>query len=648
MFSSHLLSATARELNISSATLRNWLKTGAAADASPETLRALAAQRLTRRANKTQAGAGIHTPSQLHFPKELSSDPLLRENVERILAVFSKNVPLEPLLFSAVKGYILRRERFSNSIQKELQDWEKAVSASTFPEIPPLEISYGGEEDFSGILYQTLRQAGTKSRHGAFYTPSNLVAELLSDVRKLVKDTAFYAPCTSFPSLSPSVTFLDPCCGTGAFLREARRRLHLPLTHIFGCDSDPIAVRLARLNLLLDASQEESGFPQIVCQNGLAFFPESFPERFSIIATNPPWGTDRTEIPFSNQGKPLKEMFSAFLFHAAQHLLASGGHGAFVLPEAFLNIRRHTPTRNFLLKNTRILKIVPLGRPFTGVFTPAIRLHFSLPTEDKTPTEENVPAEDKTQSEENMNRVQISDTHSLPQRWFLTVPESRISLGTSEKDAEIIEKMRSVPHITLKNHAEWGLGIVTGRNPEFLTSFPPPHTASSEKWEPVLCGPDVEAFHIREPQRWLRFEPERFQQCIPPAKFRVPEKIVYRFITSRPVFALDAERRLTLNSANFLIPSLSGFSTRTVLAFLNSDAFLFLFRHWFFTHKILRGDLEQLPFPKISEKMNEKIEKIVGEIFSGKAFCDKMNEIIFTTFHLTRRESDIIRRELEK
>lgn len=675
------LSSIAHQLHVSPETLRNWLKTEAAEDASVETFQRLANERLTRRANKSRAASAPKVP----FSKEFSDDPSLWKNVQNIERIFSGGAPLEPLLFCAVQKYIEQRKQATGCILNEIQTWKNALSPNDLNLVPKFDVTYAGSDDFPGILYERLSESGEKTQRGAFYTPPQLVANLMKDVRQAVENKKNADFSTPF--------FLDPCCGTGIFLRQARRTFHLPFSHLFGCDTDPIAVRIARLNLLLDAAEETeiSGksetsertfertfekttfkeLPQIFCADGLKSLPAEFPQTFHLVATNPPWGSvsnvsgtsnasnvsgtsDTSNILGVSNTKP-QERFSAFLLHSVQNLLIPGGLGAFLLPESFLNIKIHTSIRSRLLETTRILKIRDEGRPFTSVFTSVVSLLLEVKNAENS--ESGKDGENSVENHTTNHPIQISDSHSIPQTWFLSVPQRRISLKTTPEDAVILGKMTSVPHLTLQNHARWGLGIITGNNAKFLTAVSPPASFETEenpsKWEPILRGPNISPYKISKPDRWIRLNPsqtfsQQFQQSVPEEAFRVPEKIVYRFITSRPTFALDDAQRLTLNSVNFLIPTLPGFSTQTVLAFLNSYAFQFLFRHWFFTHKILRGDLEELPFPKISQKINNKIEKLAGEIFSKPENCDKINEIIFTAFHLTRQEAEQIRRELEK
>lgn len=643
------VSAAALELNVSPATIRNWLKTGAAGDGSMASLRRLASERLTRRANKANSRG-------FHLPKERTSNPQIWECVRQILtihetltsagtdsAAFADHFAVSPetaststlspiseaLLFLTIRHFISLRS-VSPLLHAETDAWQHALEFR-FPTLNGLsetlspslseavrsslsDLADGGSEDFPGILYQSLTRNGTKAVRGSFYSPAPLAAEALAELAQTTVQPA---------------SFLDPCCGTGAFLREARREFHLPLNALFGCDLDPIAVRIARINLLLDAPDAQTP-PGIFCQNGLAPLPKFFPKTFDLIATNPPWGASRQPAIHSDSAAfhSREETFARFLRHAWE-LLTPGGQAAFLLPEAFANIRIHAGIRQFLLENARIRSLHPLGRAFSGVFTPVVRLHF----------EKNPPLPER-------------DSRQLA---CLRTPGFIIPPSAASQDAQLIAKMLSVPHETLQGNAVWGLGIVTGNNRKWLrkkTDFPetqndPESVTGTANWEPILCGPDVEPFRIRTPQTLIRFEPEHFQQALPEFRFRVPEKIVYRFITSRPTFALDGLQRLTLNSANFLIPAIPGLSTKAVLAFLNSEAFRFLFRKWFFTHKVLRGDLERLPFPKISQKIARNLEKLVDRIFSGEAVCGKMNTLIFSAFELTCEEITQIRRSFE-
>lgn len=747
----------AKELNVSQTTLRNWLKTGAAGDGSIDSLRSLARERLTRRANKVNAtaprGRSASNSLRNRSRKSISNSPIVWEIIDRLIAFHTseiqknsaneavsqssqaldsenfvssrtalsaqKNVgrnkkngkkeyveisvvgggkslvdasiprtppATEGLLFLSVRQFILslfaaRRKSCPTLIEQELSDWEASLIESAKEEFSAISKSFAGiqndlfsenalpilfDVDFAGILYQELSRVGLKSWRGAFYTPLKLTEETVAGL-----------------PISSEACFLDPCCGSGAFLLAAQKRLGFPLASLFGLDLDPVAVRLARLNLLLN-SPESIEKPQIVCWDGLREeLPETFPTRFDWIATNPPWGASSVD------GRK-EETFTRFL-RRGWDALKDGGEALFLLPEAFLNIRAHASTRRFLLENTRILQVEELGRAFPEVFTPVVRLRFAKSVDKK---------------------AAIPEKTNMNQNVFLRTSGNIISPCLTPEIAQIVNKMFSAPHETLKDHAVWGLGIVTGNNARWLRKITDSSSevvrdhaweedvlvqenagsakdvADSEEvgsakaaedsekvgnakaadgepgvqsafrwsasfeesffWEPIIRGRDIEPYRIRPPETEINFRPELFQQTLPEGRYRVPEKIVYRFISSRPVFALDTEKRLTLNSANFLVPQIPEMSAKVTLAFLNSDAFCFLFQTMFFTRKILRGDLETLPFPKISEKIAENLENLVGDIFSEKAVCAKINEIVFSAFALTRAEIQIVRRGLEQ
>ena len=64
----------------------------------------------------------------------------------------------------------------------------------------------------------------------------------------------------------------------------------------------------------------------------------------------------------------------------------------------------------------------------------------------------------------------------------------------------------------------------------------------------------MDHYLFRAPAAFIRFDPDRFQQAAPERKYRAPEKLVYRFISKKLIVAYDDRGRLTLNSANILIP----------------------------------------------------------------------------------------------
>ena len=93
-----------------------------------------------------------------------------------------------------------------------------------------------------------------------------------------------------------------------------------------------------------------------------------------------------------------------------------------------------------------------------------------------------------------------------------------------------------------------------------------------------------------------------YQQMAPLELYQAPQKLIYRFISNKLVFVCDSQQRYILNSANMLVLDRDFPLTSKQLAeIMNSPLTNWLFRQWFHTHKVLRGDLELLPiFPDLS------------------------------------------------
>ena len=248
------VSEAARRLEVSAGTIRNWLRTGLltplagkpvsiAADAVEKLRRELGSGDLTRlrsRANKRRASAAF-------APSEYSRDRTFSRRVAAVAAFArARRLNVEKVLcFAALRLLSLRKEvelspellplswRRRN-MARIMAPWLRRVGPPGAAHCRVFELAEPGEEgDFLGFLYQSLSRTGLKSAQGSYYTPDRLVTASLR------------------PAAGKVSSFLDPCCGTGNYLVHAARLLQLPLESIHGVDLDPVAARIARLNLLL-------------------------------------------------------------------------------------------------------------------------------------------------------------------------------------------------------------------------------------------------------------------------------------------------------------------------------------------------------------------------------------------------------------
>jgi hypothetical protein len=181
------------------------------------------------------------------------------------------------------------------------------------------------------------------------------------------------------------------------------------------------------------------------------------------------------------------------------------------------------------------------------------------------------------------------------------------------------------------------LGIITGNNARVLKE------RMRQGLEPIFTGKDISKYGLKKASRYIKYNRADFQQCAQDELYRAKEKLVYKFVSGSLCFTYDDKQRLFLNSANILIPEVDGMSVKTVLAFLNSSLFNFLYTKRFNDLKILKGNLTTLPFPKITEEQDEQFTSFVDDALKGdKNAQDKIDELIFSLYELNAEEIDLI------
>ncbi|MDR0703791.1 MAG: N-6 DNA methylase [Planctomycetaceae bacterium] len=567
------------EIGISDATLRNWRRLGVSEKEHNKKLRS--------RANKRQ--------SQRQFkPEEYSNDEVSLHKIDLYVDYVSKNhIDLSSALYLVTSN---SAELKNNPVfQRELESWRQEIG-----NIPkqhddwfmkhPLEITDG---DVFGLLYQSLLTEGQKAAAGSYYTPSSIVREIVKE----------YSTAQS--------SILDPACGTGQFLLEAANVVDDP-NLLYGIDLDPFAVRLCRLNLLRKFP-DKIFEPKIYCADTLSDFhkttllethntkvPENY---FDLVMTNPPWGGHLNPQRKTSLIKQFPqiisgETFSYFLIQASR-FAKQGGYVSFLLPEAILNIKVHEDIRQHLCDTTQVLNVINLGRVFSGVFTPVIRLDYC----NKTPKQK-------------QNAKQVFAVHQ------------------TNNDRCLLEKIDSFPQTTLKNCAQFALGIVTGNNEKHILTSPKPGS------EPVFRGKDVAPFVLNPSKEYIIFVPEQFQQVAKENFYRAEEKLIYRFICKDIVFAYDNQKRLTLNSANILIPDVPNYPMKALVAVLNSEVMRFVYRKKFDTIKVLRGNLEELPIPILSDREKNGLVTLTDNFIKTRTVnsITGINQIVFQHYNLNENE----------
>lgn len=636
------IASTATFLGISTATVRNWVKCGYLQTLEANTkyffhkkdLEIIKSKILQGNLEKLQKRANKVKADRSFIPDEYMENEAGLERLNNIVE-FVKTNDID--VFSAlllVSLNLLQKEKIVSSIsiddiiqkkelavankqiKEEIKAWISAINTNSLKKSFSflLNCDIPKQRDVLGGLYQSLLIEGQKSQSGSYYTPSGIVNKIIADyVRKDSK-------------------VLDPCCGTGQFLLAFSDIIENP-ANIYGIDFDQIAVRIARLNILIKF-KNQNFTPNIVCKNtlfdignyDLFRLHDDNINSFDVVATNPPWGVHFSKTDSAKLKKlyPVISSFESFSYFLKKSidLLQNGGVLSFILPESILNVKTHKDIRGVILKNTQIEKIVCLNRVFKNVFTPVIRL-------DLRKNNQNRHTKVKIENE--------NESYEIGQIRWLKNQDFIFDIYASSFDAAIIDKVYKIKNTTLENKADWALGIVTGNNKQFIAN------ELKDGLEPVYKGKEVEKFILAKPSSFIQFTPEKFQQVAPTEKYRAKEKLIYRFISKYLVFAYDDKQLLSLNSANIVIPQIPDYPIKVIAALFNSSLYQFVFQKKFSSIKVLRSHIERMPLPLWDKKIFSEIVTMVDEIIENKGEFEKLDSYIMRKFNLSSKEKNYIK-----
>ena len=411
-------------------------------------------------------------------------------------------------------------------------------------------------DDALGDRYEAMLSESFKNKEGVFYTPKDIVEDMMKDVE-----------------MDADTLFLDPCCGSGNFLVNAVKRGVAP-QNLYGFDTDPNAVLIARRRIKeLTGCEAE----HVVCADFLRMCP-SLKVKFDKVFTNPPWGkklpkTQRMDYAQRYQAGFSTDTCSLFLFSILS-VLKHGGQAGLLLPDSFFKIAVFEDARKVVLRQT-LCRIKDYGKPFKNLYS-AVSLLVCLRESEKD------------------NEVLChtgSHEYSRTQQSFMHMPRYNLNYWTRPEEMHLVEELLQHPCLYLKGQALWGLGIVTGNNAKMCRHSRRPGL------KPVYRGKDICPGRLKAAKLFVNPNDfSRYQQMASLSLLHAPEKLIYKFISSQLVFYCDTQQRYILNSANMLVLREEfPLSAKQLADIMNSSLTNWLYRQLFHTHKVLRGDLEILP-----------------------------------------------------
>lgn len=450
-----------------------------------------------------------------------------------------------------------------------------------------LEIDIEWEWDILWGVYQSLLTEWEKNKKWSYYTPDYVVINQINDF------------------FTDGKKIIDPCCWTGQYL------INIPSSdplNIWGADLDEMAVKIARLNLMI--KYKNINFePNIFHTDSLLIewwlFGQSLLQEdfFDIVLTNPPWWS-KIEKKYSWYSITSWESFSYFIERWLK-LLKKWGVLSYILPESILNVKTHEDIRKVML-NYDILSIHELWRIFTWVFTPAIRIDIKKQDEDW-----------------NIDIYSNDKNYTINKKLFQENSNLTFSIHINEDDNDILQKIYSKNSIFLNNdNSLWALWIVTWNNKEFISE------TQKDWYIPVYTWKEVLEYKLWKAKKYLLYNPEKYQQMAPLDRYKANPKLIYKFISKKLVFSLDTEGVFTLNSANIIVPKIE-YPIKVITALFNSELYQQIFQKKFNSIKVLKSHIQELPLPILEKNEYNFIENLFDKVLLWTAQKQELDEYIF-------------------
>ncbi len=343
--------------------------------------------------------------------------------------------------------------------------------------------------DIVGYIYQGIQSTDDKKNKGQFFTPADIVSEMVE------------SSLVDFENLE-KCKIVDPACGSGQFLIETFKYLFLRYKNegknsdesidliinknLHGIDIDPIAVDIAQYNLSVLSGYKKDKIKiqrkDYLLRDDLNYIDSLLTfKSFDLVIGNPPWGSKLNNIEkkyYRKSYHSIKSGINTFTLFIERSFdfVKDGGVVSYLIPEAFLNVKAHKNSREFVLDSSMVEKISTHGERFKGVFAPSVSVQLRSEL-DPVKKRKNIVSIDLF-SGDNTNTL-------VPQDSFHRNYDSIFNINYSRKVVDIVDTMNSKRSQYLHN-SKFFLGIVTGDNTKHISSV-----QTDEYPDPILVGKDL-------------------------------------------------------------------------------------------------------------------------------------------------------------
>ncbi len=401
---------------------------------------------------------------------------------------------------------------------------------------------------------------------------------------------------------------------------------------------------------------------------------------FDIFIGNPPYGAAFTENEtgyFRNRYQTAVWRVESYLLFIEQglKLLKKNGLLGYIVPDTLLNLGFTQPTRELLLRNSKINELVGMpSNVFSGATVDTVILITEKEAYKNTFHTSNVRVmtfgkKQTINSVENPEKEFFVKTND----WF-EQNAFNLQIDNSEKQLlNIIEKQKR----TINDISEMYSGIKAyevGKGKPAQTEKirdEKPYTSDSPKdktWTPYFDGKHIGRYELLwKENNWIKYG-EWLAAPRQPDNFK-SEKILIRKITGKTLIATYIPETSYCNTLLFVLKLKDkNYSYKSVLALLNSTLISWYFRKKFQISdddtfpQIMIRDILQFPVPEIPSAIATDLDKLVEQILKlnqeKKAtklaskleqiqnkidYCEtRVNQFIYQLYELTDEEINIV------
>ncbi len=205
--------------------------------------------------------------------------------------------------------------------------------------------------DKESQYYEKSLDLNYKKSNGIFYTDFNLAQLIINEINFRHSD----------------VKVIDPCCGTGVFVKLA---IDKGLNNVYGIDLDKKAVsfvkKICPTANLISMDSISCDFKQIMKRFKIK-------EKFDYVIGNPPYvpltstSLVTKEYLFLRQVKNYGDNLYVAALLRAKEMLNDNGIISYIIPKNFLHVNSYSFFRREILRDFSILSIVDIGKYFKNV-----------------------------------------------------------------------------------------------------------------------------------------------------------------------------------------------------------------------------------------------------------------------------------------